>query len=59
MDWSLELVQVPVADVDWAKTFYTDKLGFREDVDANVGDGVRFVQLTPPGSACSIAWAPA
>lgn len=55
MDWRLELVQVPVSDVDRAKTFYTEKVGFNEDVDATVGDGLRFVQLTPPGSACSIA----
>ncbi len=55
MDWKLELLQVPVADIDRAKDFYVGKLGFRDDVDADVGDGVRFVQLTPPGSACSIA----
>jgi catechol 2,3-dioxygenase-like lactoylglutathione lyase family enzyme len=54
MDWKLELVQVPVADVDRAKDFYT-QLGFVADVDATVSDEVRFVQLTPPGSACSIA----
>lgn len=51
----LELVQVPVADIDRAKAFYTEKLGFSEDVDARVSDDVRFVQLTPPGSACSIS----
>jgi catechol 2,3-dioxygenase-like lactoylglutathione lyase family enzyme len=55
MDWKLELVQVPVADIDRAKEFYIGKLGFSDDMDANVGDGIRFVQLTPPGSACSIA----
>jgi catechol 2,3-dioxygenase-like lactoylglutathione lyase family enzyme len=55
MDWRLELVQVPVTDVDRAKAFYTEKVGFVEDQDAEVGDGLRFVQLTPPGSACSIA----
>ncbi len=55
MDWKLELVQVPVADIDRAKAFYTEKLGFSDDVDARVSDEVRFVQLTPPGSACSIA----
>jgi len=55
MDWKLELVQVPVADVDRAKAFYTDKLGFSDDVDARPGGDVRFVQLTPPGSGCSIA----
>ncbi len=51
----LELVAVPVADVDRAKAFYADKLGFVVDNDATVSDDVRFVQLTPPGSACSIA----
>ncbi len=55
MDWKLELVQVPVSDVDRAKDFYTAKLGFVADTDARVGAHIRFVQLTPPGSACSIA----
>ena len=55
MDWRLELVQVPVSDVDRAKAFYTDKVGFNADHDHTVGDGIRFVQLTPPGSGCSIA----
>jgi predicted enzyme related to lactoylglutathione lyase len=55
MDWRLELVQVPVSDVDGAKAFYTEKAGFNADVDVEVGGGIRFVQLTPPGSACSIA----
>ena len=55
MDWKLELVAVPVSDVDRAKTFYTDKAGFNADHDHTVGDGIRFVQLTPPGSACSIS----
>jgi predicted enzyme related to lactoylglutathione lyase len=55
LDWRLELVQVPVSDVDRAKAFYTEKAGFNKDIDATVGGGVRFVQLTPPGSACSIA----
>jgi predicted enzyme related to lactoylglutathione lyase len=55
MDWKLELVQVPVSDVDRAKAFYTDKAGFNADQDATVGGEIRFVQLTPPGSACSIA----
>ena len=55
MDWKLELVAVPVSDVDRAKTFYTERVGFNADHDHRVGDGVRFVQLTPPGSACSIA----
>ncbi|MFI5694158.1 glyoxalase superfamily protein [Kribbella sp. NPDC051586] len=55
MDWKLELVIVPVTDVDRAKKFYTDQLGFAEDVDHRVGDSFRVVQLTPPGSACSIS----
>jgi predicted enzyme related to lactoylglutathione lyase len=55
VDWKLELVSVPVSDVDRAKAFYTEKAGFNADVDQNVGDDIRFVQLTPPGSACSIA----
>jgi predicted enzyme related to lactoylglutathione lyase len=56
MDWKLELVAVPpVSDVDRAKAFYTDQVGFVADHDHRVGDDVRFVQLTPPGSACSIA----
>jgi len=55
VDWRLELVQVPVSDVDRAKAFYTEQVGFNADHDHRVGDGLRFVQLTPPGSACSIA----
>lgn len=55
MDFRLELVGVPVSDVDRAKAFYTDKAGFNLDVDAEVAGGVRFVQLTPPGSPASIA----
>jgi catechol 2,3-dioxygenase-like lactoylglutathione lyase family enzyme len=55
MDWKLELVSVPVSDVDRAKTFYTDRIGFNADHDHRVTDELRFVQLTPPGSACSIA----
>ncbi|HEY5025818.1 MAG TPA: glyoxalase superfamily protein [Acidimicrobiales bacterium] len=55
MDWKLELVAVPVTDVDRAKSFYTDKVGFTADHDHRVSDDMRFVQLTPPGSACSIA----
>lgn len=55
MDWKLELVAVPVSDVDRAKAFYTEKVGFKEDHDHKVSDELRFVQLTPPGSACSIA----
>jgi catechol 2,3-dioxygenase-like lactoylglutathione lyase family enzyme len=54
MDWTLEVVVVPVTDVDRAKAFYTEKLGFNVDVDTNVGDAFRVVQLTPPGSGCSI-----
>jgi catechol 2,3-dioxygenase-like lactoylglutathione lyase family enzyme len=55
MDFKLELVAVPVADVDRAKAFYTEKAGFNADHDHTVSDEIRFVQLTPPGSACSIA----
>src|SRR5215210_6397639 len=55
MDWRLELVQVPVSDVDRAKAFYSEKAGFNADQDHTVSDELRFVQLTPPGSACSIA----
>ena len=55
MDWKLELVAVPVSDVDRAKAFYTEKLGFNADHDHKISDELRFVQLTPPGSACSIA----
>ena len=51
----LELIQVPVSDIDRAKTFYTEKMGFNADHDHQVTDELRFVQLTPPGSACSIA----
>jgi predicted enzyme related to lactoylglutathione lyase len=55
MDWKLELVAVPVSDVDRAKEFYTEQVGFNADHDHRVSDEIRFVQLTPPGSACSIA----
>jgi predicted enzyme related to lactoylglutathione lyase len=55
VDWRLELVQVPVSDVDRAKAFYTEKVGFNADHDHRVSNEIRFVQLTPPGSACSIA----
>jgi catechol 2,3-dioxygenase-like lactoylglutathione lyase family enzyme len=55
MDCKLELVAIPVSDVDRAKDFYTEKVGFNAVHDHRVGDEVRFVQLTPPGSACSIA----
>ena len=54
MDMKLELVAVPVSDVDRAKSFYVDKIGFNADHDHRVNDQLRFVQLTPPGSACSI-----
>jgi predicted enzyme related to lactoylglutathione lyase len=54
MDWKLELVAVPVSDVDRAKAFYTEQAGFNLDHDHRVSDEIRFVQLTPPGSACSI-----
>ena len=55
MEWKLELVAIPVSDVDRAKAFYTEKVGFNADHDHRVSDEVRFVQPTPPGSACSIA----
>ncbi len=55
MDWKLELVAIPVTDVDRAKAFYVDKVGFNADYDHTVSEEIRFVQLTPPGSACSIA----
>lgn len=55
MDMKLELIPVPVADVDRAKAFYVDKLGFNADVDVTPAPGMRVVQLTPPGSACSIS----
>ena len=54
MDFKLELVVVPVSDVDRAKAFYADKMGFTVDVDHKASDAFRVVQLTPPGSACSI-----
>ncbi len=56
MDMKLELVPIPVTDVDRAKAFYADRLGFVVDVDVRPADGVRVVQLTPPGSACSIGF---
>jgi catechol 2,3-dioxygenase-like lactoylglutathione lyase family enzyme len=55
MNLKLELVAIPVTDVDRAKSFYADKVGFHPDNDVTVSDEIRFVQLTPPGSACSIA----
>jgi catechol 2,3-dioxygenase-like lactoylglutathione lyase family enzyme len=56
MDMKLELVILPVSDVDRAKAFYTEKIGFHADHDVTVSEEIRFVQLTPPGSACSIAF---
>lgn len=56
MDWKLELVILPVSDVDRSKEFYTEKCGFNADYDHTVSDDIRFVQITPPGSACSIAF---
>jgi predicted enzyme related to lactoylglutathione lyase len=55
MDWKIELITLPVTDVDRAKSFYVDQVGFNADHDHRVDDELRFVQLTPPGSACSIA----
>ena len=54
MDWKIELVAIPVTDVDRAKAFYVDQVGFHPDHDYQVNEQLRFVQLTPPGSACSI-----
>jgi catechol 2,3-dioxygenase-like lactoylglutathione lyase family enzyme len=54
MNWKIELVAIPVTDVDRAKAFYVDQVGFNADHDHQVNEGLRFVQLTPPGSACSI-----
>ena len=56
MDWKLELVPIPVSDVDRSKAFYSEKVGFNADHDHTVSDEIRFVQLTPPGSACSITF---
>jgi predicted enzyme related to lactoylglutathione lyase len=55
IEWRLELIQVPVSDIDRAKAFYADQAGFVADHDHQVSDELRFVQLTPPGSACSIS----
>ena len=57
MDWTLEVVVVPVTDIDRAKAFYADQLGFAADVDTQVGE-MRVVQLTPPGSGCSVTLGP-
>ena len=54
MDWKIEVVTVPVSDIDRARAFYAEKVGFMVDIDFKVNDDVRLVQLTPPGSACSI-----
>jgi catechol 2,3-dioxygenase-like lactoylglutathione lyase family enzyme len=54
MDWKIELVPIPVTDVDRAKAFYVDQVGFNADHDHQVNADLRFVQLTPPGSACSV-----
>jgi catechol 2,3-dioxygenase-like lactoylglutathione lyase family enzyme len=54
MDWKIELAPIPVTDVDRAKAFYVDQVGFHPDHDQRVNENLRFVQLTPPGSACSI-----
>jgi len=54
MDWKIELIPIPVTDVDRAKAFYVDQVGFNADHDYQVTESLRFVQLTPPGSACSI-----
>jgi catechol 2,3-dioxygenase-like lactoylglutathione lyase family enzyme len=56
MDWRIELIAVPVSDPDRAKAFYVDQVGFNADHDHKVSDDLRFIQLTPPGSACSIAF---
>ncbi len=54
MDWKLEVVPIPVSDVNRAKRFYGEQVGFVVDLDTRLGDGIRLVQLTPPGSGCSI-----
>ena len=54
MDWRLEVVTIPVSDLDRARDFYSQQIGFNIDIDHEVGDGIRFLQLTPPGSGCSI-----
>jgi catechol 2,3-dioxygenase-like lactoylglutathione lyase family enzyme len=54
MDWKLEVVEVPVSDLDRARAFYADQLGFSLDIDDQISDDVRLIQLTPPGSGCSI-----
>ena len=54
MDWKIEVIVVPVSDVDRSKTFYSEQVGFVVDVDRQVNEGLRVVQMTPPGSACSV-----
>ncbi|HEY6689597.1 MAG TPA: glyoxalase superfamily protein [Rubrobacter sp.] len=54
MDWKIEVVTIPVSDIDRARDFYAEKVGFTVDIDHRISDDVRLVQLTPPGSACSI-----
>ena len=54
MDWKIEIVTVPVSDIDRARDFYAEKVGFAVDIDHRISDDLRLVQLTPPGSACSI-----
>lgn len=56
MDYKIELILIPVSDIDRAKAFYVDQVGFHADFDQRVDENLRFVQLTPPGSACSIAF---
>jgi catechol 2,3-dioxygenase-like lactoylglutathione lyase family enzyme len=56
MDWKIEVVFLGVTDVDRAKSFYVDQVGFHADHDVQVNESLRFVQLTPPGSACSVAF---
>ena len=58
MDWKLEVVTIPVSDIDRAKTFYAEQVGFAVDIDDQVSEDLRFLQLTPPGSACSIHLGP-
>jgi catechol 2,3-dioxygenase-like lactoylglutathione lyase family enzyme len=58
MDWKLEVVVVPVSDVDRAKAFYSEQIGFKVDVDTQISEDFRVVQLTPPGSGCSITLGP-
>ncbi|MER6998311.1 VOC family protein [Streptomyces sp. NPDC000410] len=56
MEWTLEVIPVPVTDVDRAKAFYADRCGFKVDLDSSPVEGIRFVQITPPGSRCSIVF---